>query len=103
MKHRTAAASLQEPSHPGAHRRLAARGRRRMVGLVAALALVLGGGLAMALPATADPTDPITMPDARSPISLDLGVRYMRNGRVRYLRDGTERTAEVTLGSRASR
>lgn len=30
---------------------------------------------------------PITR-SARNPVSLDMGVRYMRNGRVRYLREG---------------
>ncbi|XBH20373.1 LPXTG cell wall anchor domain-containing protein [Jonesiaceae bacterium BS-20] len=63
MKYRTAAAHPLEPNHPGAHRRPTARKPRRIAALVAALTLVLGSGLAMELPATAGPTDPITMPD----------------------------------------
>ncbi|HEY0969693.1 MAG TPA: hypothetical protein VGE02_01815 [Gemmatimonadales bacterium] len=31
---------------------------------------------------------PFTTQNVRTPISLDMGVRYMRNGRVRYLREG---------------
>lgn len=73
--HRRAAVDPHEPSQPGPPPRPAARGLRHITGLVTALTLALGGSLAMALPATAGPADPITMPDdtLRACINAELG------------------------------
>ncbi|XBH21898.1 leucine-rich repeat domain-containing protein [Jonesiaceae bacterium BS-20] len=75
MKHHIRVANPPNPSQSRVRRWPSAYRPRRITGFVAAILLILGGGLATALPAQADTSDPITMPDPalRACINASLG------------------------------